>query len=171
MSSLSSIDTKNMRCASSRCAIVDNTEIRGLPSAVYSRFFALSGSPSIHASKPGAPSRLLRRIARPKRSLAGKNESSVMTPILSIGGFWISPIRLATSRSRPARQALSSKREIKMCSRLATGSASISSNVRIPVAVACTRSRYRSTSSINACSGAANDCSTDTGRPELLPGV
>ena len=159
-----------MRCASSRCEIAI-TEMRGLPSCVYRRFFAFSGVPCIQASKPGAASRLFSAIASLKRSLAGKNESIFITPTLVIGGFWISPIRPGTSRLRPSFQALSRRRDIRMCSRLETGSASMPSSVSMPVAVACTRSRYRSISSIRFWSGAANECSTDTGSPELLPGV
>ena len=170
ISSFSSIETKNIRCASSRCEI-DITEMRGLPSSVYSKFLALSGVPVIQASKPGAANRLLSAIASEKRSFAGKNESRFMTPTLVIGGFWISLINAGTSRLRRSCHALSSRREIRMCSRLDTGSASMFSSVRMPVAVACTRSRYRSTSSISACAGASKECSTDTGNPELLPGV
>ena len=40
-----------------------------------------SGSPSSHAAKPGAASRLFSRIASAKRSFAGKNDSRSSTPI------------------------------------------------------------------------------------------
>ena len=48
-----------------------------------------SGSPASHWSKPGAASRLFSAIARPKRSLAGKNASSSSTPMRVNGGVWI----------------------------------------------------------------------------------
>ena len=59
-----------MRSASSRWAI-EKMAMRGLPSGVASRRPMSSGSPSIHAAKPGEASRLLSAIASSKRSLAG----------------------------------------------------------------------------------------------------
>ena len=52
-----------------------------------------SGSPLIHAAKPGAASRLFSRIASAKRSFDGKNESRSITPTRSTGGDWISWIK------------------------------------------------------------------------------
>ena len=82
--------------------------MRGLPSGVNSSRCASSGSPSIHAAKPGEASRLLIAIASSSRSFAGKNVSRSNAPTLSNGGFCTAAISPAMSRLAPSRQACSS---------------------------------------------------------------
>ena len=130
-----------------------------------------SGSPWSHVSKPGAASRLFSRMASAKRSLAGKNDSRSITPTRLNGGFWISAISAGRSRSLPAFQALARMVEIRMCSRLWTGSASTPSSPRRLVAVVPTRSPSASASSRIAWGGAANDLRIEIGSPAWLPGV
>ena len=73
-----------------------------------------SGSPSIHAAKPGDASRLLSAIASAKRSFAGKNVSRSITPTWSNGGVWICWISAAEVEA-PSRRA----RRARGCSRRA----------------------------------------------------
>ncbi len=68
--SLSSVETKNMRSASERCAI-EITAIRGRPSFVQRRRCTSSDSPLIHAWKPGEASMPLSVIASAARSFGG----------------------------------------------------------------------------------------------------
>src|SRR6185436_2579749 len=80
-----SSDTKNIRSASLRCEI-ENIARRGFPASVCSICWMSRDSPSIQLEKLGEASKLFNDIARSKRSLAGKNESKSITPILVIGG-------------------------------------------------------------------------------------
>ena len=73
-------------------------ESRGLPSGVYSRRCASSGSPFIQVAKPGEASRLLIAIASPRRSLGGKKVSRSKAPTLSKGGFCTALMSPAMSR-------------------------------------------------------------------------
>ena len=66
----SSIETKNMRSASPRCAML-MTDTRGFPSGVNRKRPTSSGSPCVHAAKPGEASRLFRLMASSKRSFGG----------------------------------------------------------------------------------------------------
>jgi hypothetical protein len=95
-------ETKNMRLASSRCAI-DTIEIFGLPAFVYSIDCTSSGSPESQAAKLGAASTLLSDMASEKRSFEEKNVSRSSTPTRSMPGFCM-------RAPRGPRQAQSSRR-------------------------------------------------------------
>ncbi len=58
------------------------------------------------------------------RSFGGKKVSRSSAPSLSMGGFCTSATRVARSTARPARQALSSRFDSRIWSRLFSGSAS-----------------------------------------------
>ena len=167
---LSSSETKNIRSGSPRWAI-ERIEILGLPSGAWSIASTSSGSPWTHASNPGEASRLFIRMARAKRSLAGKNDSRSITPTCWKGGCWIRGMSAAMSRSSPAFQASARILEIRMCSGLCIGSASMPSRPRRLPAVVATRSLSASPSSRIASGGAANDLRIETGSPAWLPGV
>ena len=84
-----------------------------------------SGTPSSQAAKDGDASNPFSFIASAIRSFSGKNESMSNTPSLRNGGFGTWPTSVARSRSRPSRQKVEMMVEMRMCSGLDTGSASI----------------------------------------------
>ena len=127
-------------------------ETRGLPSGAWSSASMSSGSPWSHVSNPGAASRLFSRIARAKRSLAGKERLELDHPDAAERRVLDQPRSAQRARGRvPAFQALARMLEIRMCSRLCIGSASIPSSPRRLVAVVPTRSLSASASSRIAC--------------------
>ena len=71
----------------------------------------------------------------------------------------------------PARQAVSSSVERKMCSRPRTGSESTPISASKPDVADATRSLNASASATSSAGGAENDFNTVIGMPALEPGV
>jgi hypothetical protein len=129
------------------------------------------GGPSPHSANDGAATSELSWSASSVRSFGGKNASTSNTPSFRIGGDWISPISDARSRSRPDRQAFSTRLERSTCSRLESGAASMPASVSKLVTTPSISSRSVSASDSQESDGARSEPTTLSGTPELDPGV
>jgi L-lysine 2,3-aminomutase len=114
---------------------------------------------------------LFRDVIKENLSFAGKNDSVSSTPILFTGGDWISCIIEGMSRFFPSFHEYSMIEDIRICSRLSIGSASIPTNDKRLVTVLDIVSLRASLSCIISLGGTSNDFRIETGIPELLPGV
>ncbi len=121
----------NWRSWSLRWAVVTMAQ-RGPPSGVCSIDSMSSGGPASQAPNDGEASRPLRRIANAVRSFGGKNWSSSNTPSLRMGGFMTMPTSVGRSRLRPAFHSLWIRFDSRMCSRLLSGSDSMSTRLSRP---------------------------------------
>ena len=129
-----------------------------------------SGSPSIHAPKPAHASRLLSAIASSKRSFAGKNDSTSITPMRGRWVFEFPESSAAISRSRPSLPgAAEDIGEEECASRLLIGSASMPTKPSRPLTVVFTRSRINSLSSRIAGGGAAKELRIETESRRCCP--
>ena len=130
-----------------------------------------SGTPLTQAAKAGDAISPFRRSASAVRSFGGKKVSMSNTPSLRSGGDWTSPISVARSRSRPARQAFSIRFESSTNSRLASGSASIPISPSRLVTAPSISSRSVSDSVSHDSGGACSEPTTLSGTPASEPGV
>jgi len=91
--------------------------------------------------------------------------------MVSNGGFCTARITPARSGLSPLRHAASRIADSRMCSRLLIGSASMPSSASRPATDEAMRSLSAVASASVSAAGAANERSTDRGRPASEPGV